>query len=280
MAVAPIEYPPPVDPAAEFIGPPTDPEDERIEVGVAIVGGGPGRPGLRHPAAAAARGRPRAGRVARRGARGRDREGPRGRRAPALGRGDEPGAAAPAPPGRRLRGRTTARSGRDGLLHAQPQAGDAAEADAAAVPQPRQLRRLASRSSTAGWASRRRRRARTSWRRPPGAQAAASQDGVGASACAPATRAATRPAARRPTSSRGRRRRARDRARRGLLGAPHRRGAQGPRAGALGPAGVGARRQGGVGGRASRSRRWSTRSAGRCARRRSTRSSAAPGSTA
>ena len=36
----PIEYPPPVDPAAEFIGPPTDPEDERIEVGVAIVGGG------------------------------------------------------------------------------------------------------------------------------------------------------------------------------------------------------------------------------------------------
>src|SRR5512144_2042101 len=38
--VAPIEFPPPVDPAAEFIGPPTDPEDERIEVGVAIVGGG------------------------------------------------------------------------------------------------------------------------------------------------------------------------------------------------------------------------------------------------
>jgi len=38
--VAPIEYPPPVDPAAEFLGPPTDAEDERIEVGVAIVGGG------------------------------------------------------------------------------------------------------------------------------------------------------------------------------------------------------------------------------------------------
>jgi electron-transferring-flavoprotein dehydrogenase len=38
--VAPIEFPPPVDAAAEFIGPPTDPEDERIEVGVAIVGGG------------------------------------------------------------------------------------------------------------------------------------------------------------------------------------------------------------------------------------------------
>ena len=39
-AVQPSEFPPPVD-AAEFIGPPTDPEDERIEVGVAIVGGGP-----------------------------------------------------------------------------------------------------------------------------------------------------------------------------------------------------------------------------------------------
>src|ERR671937_19002 len=37
---APIEFPPPVDPVAEFVGPPTDPEDERIEVGVAIVGGG------------------------------------------------------------------------------------------------------------------------------------------------------------------------------------------------------------------------------------------------
>ncbi len=39
--VAPEEFPPPVKPAEEFIGPPTDPEDERIEVGVAIVGGGP-----------------------------------------------------------------------------------------------------------------------------------------------------------------------------------------------------------------------------------------------
>jgi electron-transferring-flavoprotein dehydrogenase len=39
--VAPAQFPPPVEPAREFIGPPTDPEDERIEVGVAIVGGGP-----------------------------------------------------------------------------------------------------------------------------------------------------------------------------------------------------------------------------------------------
>ena len=40
MGVAPIEYPPPVEPDREFVTKPTDPEDERIEVGVAIVGGG------------------------------------------------------------------------------------------------------------------------------------------------------------------------------------------------------------------------------------------------
>ncbi len=39
-AVAPSEFPPPFDPA-DVIGPPTDPEEERIEVGIAIVGGGP-----------------------------------------------------------------------------------------------------------------------------------------------------------------------------------------------------------------------------------------------
>ncbi len=39
-AVAPSEFPPPFD-IAEAIGPPTDPEEDRIEVGVAIVGGGP-----------------------------------------------------------------------------------------------------------------------------------------------------------------------------------------------------------------------------------------------
>jgi electron-transferring-flavoprotein dehydrogenase len=41
MGVAPIDYPPPVDSAREYVGAPTDPEDERIEVGVVIVGGGP-----------------------------------------------------------------------------------------------------------------------------------------------------------------------------------------------------------------------------------------------
>ena len=37
---SPAEFPPPFDPA-EAIAPPTDPEDERIEVGIAIVGAGP-----------------------------------------------------------------------------------------------------------------------------------------------------------------------------------------------------------------------------------------------
>src|SRR5881396_207839 len=41
MPTTPVEFPPPVDSAKEFVGAPTDPEDERIEVGVVIVGGGP-----------------------------------------------------------------------------------------------------------------------------------------------------------------------------------------------------------------------------------------------
>src|SRR3954471_20348090 len=39
-AVAPLDYPPPVDSRSEFIKREVDPEDEVIEVGVAIVGGG------------------------------------------------------------------------------------------------------------------------------------------------------------------------------------------------------------------------------------------------
>src|ERR1700758_8951 len=38
--VAPAAYPPPVDSRKEFIKRTLDPEEERIEVGVAIVGGG------------------------------------------------------------------------------------------------------------------------------------------------------------------------------------------------------------------------------------------------
>src|SRR5436309_3811522 len=41
MAVAPAEYPPPFNAVEEFVAEPSDPEEDRIEVGVAIVGGGP-----------------------------------------------------------------------------------------------------------------------------------------------------------------------------------------------------------------------------------------------
>jgi electron-transferring-flavoprotein dehydrogenase len=40
VAVTPAEFPPPVD-NRQFVGPPTDPAEDRIEVGIAIVGGGP-----------------------------------------------------------------------------------------------------------------------------------------------------------------------------------------------------------------------------------------------
>ena len=38
--VAPAEFPPPFD-AKDYVGPPTDAEDERLEAGIVIVGGGP-----------------------------------------------------------------------------------------------------------------------------------------------------------------------------------------------------------------------------------------------
>jgi len=41
MSVEPADFSPPVKPAEEFVTGITDPEEERIEVGVAIVGGGP-----------------------------------------------------------------------------------------------------------------------------------------------------------------------------------------------------------------------------------------------
>jgi electron-transferring-flavoprotein dehydrogenase len=40
MGVAPAQFPPPFEPA-DHVGPPTDAEDERLEAGIVIVGGGP-----------------------------------------------------------------------------------------------------------------------------------------------------------------------------------------------------------------------------------------------
>ncbi len=39
--VVPADFPPPVDPVKEFVRRQSDPENERVEVGIAIVGGGP-----------------------------------------------------------------------------------------------------------------------------------------------------------------------------------------------------------------------------------------------
>ena len=105
-------------------------------------------------------------------------------------------------------------------------------------------------SSTAGWPRRPRRRARTSCPRPS-AQKLLVEDGVVRRR--PHRRQGPRQGGRREGQLRARLRRHRqgDRARRGLLGPPDRRRAEGPRPRGEGPAGVGARRQGGVGGRAA-----------------------------
>ncbi|MBV8712358.1 MAG: hypothetical protein JOY56_11300, partial [Solirubrobacterales bacterium] len=41
VAFAPSEFPPPVDSVGEFVKRELDPEEDRIDVGVVIVGGGP-----------------------------------------------------------------------------------------------------------------------------------------------------------------------------------------------------------------------------------------------
>ena len=88
--VAPAEFPPPVNPAEEFVGPPTDPEDERIEVGVAIVGGGPAGLACAIKLTQLLEHEPAAAGEARRGPGRRDREGQDAGRAPAVGREHAP----------------------------------------------------------------------------------------------------------------------------------------------------------------------------------------------
>ena len=40
MAATPAEFPPPFNPG-DYVGPPTDAPEERLEAGIVIVGGGP-----------------------------------------------------------------------------------------------------------------------------------------------------------------------------------------------------------------------------------------------
>ena len=208
-----------------------------------------GRHGLRHPPAAAAGRRRGADRAPRRGAGRGDREGPRRGGAPALGRRDEPERDPGAAPGRRLVAALGRGQARDGVLHAQSQARGAAQADAAAVPQPRQLRgerrgaqplaggqgrgdgRLRPHRDDRQQAARRGRQGR---RRPHGRQGPRQVRG-------------------REGQLRARQRRhgPGHRARRGLLGASHRRRGQGAGPRRQGPAGVGPGREGGLGDRAA-----------------------------
>ena len=96
--LAPAAFPPPVDSRGEFIKRELDAEDERIEVGVAIVGGGTAGLAMRQPAAAAARRRPGDDGAPRRGAGRGHREGQDLRRAQPVRRGHAPRAAGGALP--------------------------------------------------------------------------------------------------------------------------------------------------------------------------------------
>ena len=142
-AVEPKEYPPPFD-EASLIAEPTDPEDERIEVGRRDRGRRPCGPRLREPASRPAGRRAGAHGAAGRGPGRRGREGQGLRRAHAErgeheALGDEGAVPGSRPVGLALR----LPGGHQGRrLPADEEGGAAAEADAAQLPQPRQLRDL------------------------------------------------------------------------------------------------------------------------------------------
>ena len=92
------DYPPPFA-ASEFVAEPTDPVDERIEVGILDRRRRAGGPRLRDPPRPAARGAPRGRRAARRRAGRRRREGQAAGFAPPLRRGDQSALVPPPVPG-------------------------------------------------------------------------------------------------------------------------------------------------------------------------------------
>ena len=91
---AAVDYPPPFA-AREFVAEPTDPVDERIEVGVLIVGAGPAGLACAIRLGQLLEEHPERRGAARRGAGRARREGQAARLAPALRRGRQPARAAP-----------------------------------------------------------------------------------------------------------------------------------------------------------------------------------------
>ena len=142
MPVAPSEFPPPFD-SADVIGPPTDPEDERIEVGVAIVGGGPAGLACANKVMQLLENEPELTEKLGEVPVAVIEKGKVAGRPPAL-RGEHEalgdGRAVPRPRQVGVAGLPGGHQGRG--LPADPEESAPAEADAAELPQPRQLRHL------------------------------------------------------------------------------------------------------------------------------------------
>ena len=252
MTSPPSEYPPPVDSTDEFVGP-RRPTPRTSASRSASRSSAAGQAGLACAIRllAAARGRPRADGAPRRGAGGRASRrarspAPTSCRARVMNPLVDPGAV----PGRRLAGRTYGQvEGETVYFMLDRKRAVPLRPVAAAVPQPRQLRRLGRRAQPlAGREGRGGRRVRPV--RDRGAASCSSRT-ASCAASAPATRGATRTAARRPTSSRA------PTSSPAPPCSPRAAGATSPaprcaalRPRAQGPAGLGARRQGDLGGRA------------------------------
>ena len=206
---------------------PSDPADERIEVGVLIVGAGPAGLACAIRLGQLLEERARAGRAARRRAGRRAREGQAARLAPALRRGRQPALAA-APVRRRATARTSmpfyGRVEHESRLLPDA-AARAADPDAADDEEPRQLRRLAVAARPLA------RRAGRGGRRDDPARDGGGRSCSSTTAACAASAPATRAAAATARSSRNfepglGHPRARDRPRRGDAGPPDRRRAR------------------------------------------------------
>ena len=222
MSVRPADFPPPFDPS-EFVAEPTDPPDERIDVGALIVGAGPG--GL----AAAIRlgqlledGRARASASAT--SRSRSSRRARARRAPPLRRGRQPACLPPALPGDAHRGHALHRAGRArGRLLPDREACDP-HPGAADDVEPRELRRVD--REVARWLAERAEELGVDDRPRDRSDASCSSPAAASSASAPATGAGDGRRGAPELRARLRHHRAGDDPRRGHAGSPHRRRAR------------------------------------------------------